>query len=263
MAEFVPIGLYRCSQTYRYEAPRQGVFSGNEGEVILNEGSGFEEALRDLEGFSRIWILFEFHLNETWRPMVRPPVSPDGRRIGVFATRSPHRPNRLGMSCVKLMGVKGLRVFVGESDLLDRTPILDIKPYIPKADAFPDARTGWLEQTHPDPWQVSFEEIAREQMTLIRSLSGLDLENFCRIQLSLDPTSSERKRITEESRGEYAIGCRTWQILFRISEKEKAVRVLRIRSHYTEEELAPGTEDKYGDKDQHRIFLARFPVRPD
>ena len=259
MAEFNPIGLYRCAQTYRYEAPRQGVFSGNEGVIELREGSAFEEALRDLEGFSRIWILFEFHLNETWRPMVRPPVSPNGRRIGVFATRSPHRPNRLGMSCVKLIRVEGLRVFVGESDLLDRTPVLDIKPYIPKADAFPDARTGWLEETRPDLWQVSFEETAKEQIELIRTLSGLDLENFCRIQLSMDPLSSDRKRISGEKNGTYAIGCRTWQAVFRVSKEEKAVRVLRIRSHYTEEELAPGTEDKYGDKDRHRAFLARFP----
>jgi tRNA-Thr(GGU) m(6)t(6)A37 methyltransferase TsaA len=261
MAEFKPIGLYRCPQTYRYEAPRQGVFSGNEGIVELNENAGFEDALRDLAGFSRIWILFEFHLNETWRPMVRPPVSPGGRRIGVFATRSPHRPNRLGMSCVRLLGVDGLRIFVGESDLLDRTPVLDIKPYIPKADAFPDARTGWLEETRPDLWQVTFEEEAREQIALIRSLSGLDLENFCRIQLSLDPLSSDRKRITEENNGKYAIGCRTWQAVFSVSEREKSVRVLRIRSHYTEEELAPGAEDKYGDKDQHRVFRVRFPGR--
>ena len=261
MAEFKPIGLYRCPQTYRYEAPRQGVFSGNEGFVELNGNAGFEDALRDLTGFSRIWILFEFHLNETWRPMVRPPVSPGGRRIGVFATRSPHRPNRLGMSCVKLLGVEGLRIFVGESDLLDRTPVLDIKPYIPKADAFPDARTGWLEETRPDLWQVTFEEEARQQIDLIRSLSGLDLENFCRIQLSLDPLLSDRKRITEEDTGEYAIGCRTWQAVFSVSEREKSVRVLRIRSHYTEEELAPGADDKYGDKDQHRVFRTRFPVR--
>ena len=259
MAEFIPIGLYRCPQTYRYEAPRQGVFSGNEGEVILNEGSGFEEALRDLKGFSRIWILFEFHLNETWRPMVRPPVSPNGRRIGVFATRSPHRPNRLGMSCVKLLRVEGLHLFVAESDLLDRTPVLDIKPYIPKADAFPDARTGWLEETRPALWQVLFEEEAREQIALIRSLSGLDLENFCRIQLSMDPLSPERKRIAAAEDGAYAVGCRTWQALFRVSDADKTVRVLRIRSHYTEEELAPGKEDKYGDKDQHRVFRTRFP----
>ena len=259
MANFTPIGLYRCPQTYRYEAPRQGVFSGNEGVVELNEGAGFEAALRDLTGFSRIWILFEFHLNETWRPMVRPPVSPGGRRIGVFATRSPHRPNRLGMSCVKLLDVEGLRIFVGESDLLDRTPVLDIKPYIPSADSFPNARTGWLEETRADRWQVTFEGAAKEQIDLIRSLSGLDLENFCRIQLSLDPLSSERKRIRAENHNEYAIGCRTWQAVFRVYPQEKTVCVLRIRSHYTEEELAPGTEDKYGDKDQHRLFRTRFP----
>ena len=256
MAEFKPIGLYRCPQTYRYEAPRQGVFSGNEGVVELNGNAGFEDALRDLPGFSRIWILFEFHLNETWRPMVRPPVSPGGRRIGVFATRSPHRPNRLGMSCVRLLGVEGLRIFVGESDLLDRTPVLDIKPYIPKADAFPDARTGWLEETRPDLWQVTFEEEARQQIDLIRSLSGLDLENFCRIQLSLDPLSSDRKRISEEDTGEYAIGCRTWQVIYQVNDN--GVQVTDVRSHYAAEELKAGADDPYGDKDFHRKFRQEF-----
>ena len=257
MAVFEPIGIYRCAAVYRYETPRQGVFAHNSGVVELKEGFRFEEALRDLAGFDRIWLLFEFHLNQTWRPMVRPPVSPSGRRIGVFATRSPHRPNRIGMSCVELEKIEGLRLFVRNSDLLDRTPVLDIKPYIPRADAFPDARAGWLEDAHPDTWQVSIMPSAADDMAFIRSLSGLDLENFCRVQLTLDPLSTERKRLETMPDGTLTIGCRTWRIAFRADERTRTVEVFAVRSHYRAEELAAGTPDPYGDKAFHRAFLCR------
>ena len=257
MAVFEPIGIYRCAAVYRYETPRQGVFAENSGVVELKEGFRFEEALRDLAGFDRVWLLFEFHLNQTWRPMVRPPVSPSGRRIGVFATRSPHRPNRLGMSCVELEKIEGLRVYVRNSDLLDRTPVLDIKPYIPRADAFPEARTGWLEDVHPEVWNVSVTRGASEDMAFIRTVSGLDLENFCRVQLSLDPLSSERKRLELLPDGTWSIGCRTWRIVFRADEAHHTVEVLSVRSHYGPSELADGAEDPYGDKEFHRAFLRR------
>ena len=258
MPSFEPIGIYSCSQTYRYEAPRQGIFAGNSGVIRLRPGCGFEEALSDLSGFGRIWILFEFHLNAVWRPKVRPPVSPGGRRIGVFATRSPHRPNRIGLSCVELEKVEGLNVFVRGSDLLDRTPVLDIKPYIPKADSFPDSRTGWLEQVAVQEWTVRPDASALVQMAFIRDLSGLDLENFCRIQLSLDPLSSERKRLCRLENGRHLIACRTWRILFSADEAAHAVEVHGVFSHYSADELLPGAEDKYGDKEVHRLFLKKF-----
>ncbi len=256
MAVFEPVGIYHCGQTYRYETPRQGVFASNSGVIHMKEGCNFETALQDLNGFGRIWILFEFHLNQTWRPKVLPPVSPDGRRIGVFATRSPHRPNRLGMSCVELERVEGLSVYVRNSDLLDRTPVLDIKPYIPRADSFPDSATGWLEDARADNWNVIFIPEVLPDLEFIRNVSGLDLKGFCKVQLSLDPLSPERKRLKKESESLWSIGCRTWRLIFTAEDASRTIQVREVRSHYREDELLPGTPDKYGDKDFHRAFLA-------
>ena len=257
MSSFEPIAVYRCSQTYRYEAPRQGVFADNTGTIEFLPDRNFEEALRDLAGFDRIWVIFEFHLNETWRPKVRPPVAPPGRRIGVFATRSPHRPNRIGLSCVELEKVDGLRLHVRGCDLLDRTPVLDVKPYIPRADSFPDARTGWLETVSPEEWKVEFTPEALADFDFIAAASGLDLAGFCRIQLGIDPLSPERKRLSAEDDGTRTIGCRTWKVRFTADETARRIRVLGAASNYTDEELLPGAPDPYGDKALHRAFRAR------
>lgn len=258
MSSFEPVAVYRCPRIYRYEAPRQGVFAGgNSGVIEFAANRNFEEALRDLAGFDRIWVIFEFHLNATWRPKVRPPVAPKGRRIGVFATRSPHRPNRIGLSCVELEAVDGLRLRVRGCDLLDRTPVLDVKPYIPRADAFPDSRTGWLETVSPEEWEVRFTPEALADFDFIAAASGLDLAGFCRIQLGIDPLSPERKRLSEEPDGCHAIGCRTWKVRFTADGGNRRIRVLGAASHYTAEELLPGTPDPYGDKELHRAFLAR------
>lgn len=103
------------------------------------------EALRSLEGFERVWLVYVFHMNEGWSALVRPPRGPRVKR-GVLATRSPHRPNPIGLSAVRLVGVEGRSLRVRELDLLDGTPVLDIKPYVPYADAFPDAKAGWVDE---------------------------------------------------------------------------------------------------------------------
>jgi tRNA (adenine37-N6)-methyltransferase len=110
------------------------------------------EALDDLEGIERIWVIAHLHLNTGWNAKVLPPRGPRQKR-GLFATRSPHRPNSIGLSAVRLVGVDGFTLHVEEIDLIDGTPILDVKPYVPYADAFPDARAGWIEQIPPGETQ--------------------------------------------------------------------------------------------------------------
>ena len=102
------------------------------------------QALDSLEGFDYIWVIAWLHLNRHWNPMVRPPRE-GGRKRGVLATRAPHRPNQLGLSATRVIGVRKNRIEVEGIDLLDDTPVLDIKPYIPYADAFPDAAAGWVD----------------------------------------------------------------------------------------------------------------------
>ena len=123
------------------------------------------DALRGIEGFSHLWIIWQFSeaVRTGWSPTVRPPRLGGNTRMGVFATRSPFRPNNLGLSCVKLLGVEetaefGTVVHVGGADLMDGTPIFDIKPYIPYADCQPDATGGFTDTAGEFILQVVFPE---------------------------------------------------------------------------------------------------------
>ena len=117
-------------------------------------GNNFEQALDDIEGMERLWLIYLFHRNQGWKPKVMPPRG--DKKRGLFATRSPHRPNSIGMSCVRLESREGRKLWVSEYDLLDRTPILDVKPYLPYADSFPDAKTGWLEGLEDDEFEIEW-----------------------------------------------------------------------------------------------------------
>ena len=135
---FEPIGVVHSPFREKREAPRQGTANGSaEGTIELFSSSGMEHAVCDLEGFERLFLLFHFHEAKHFRPKVQPPRS--SVRRGVLATRSPHRPNPIGLTVVRLWRVEGLRLHVGDLDVIDGTPVLDIKPYVPYADAFPDA----------------------------------------------------------------------------------------------------------------------------
>lgn len=142
-----PIGVARTPFRERFGTPRQGIIPGREeaiGRIELNPKLVPPEALRDLDGFDYLWAIYWLHLNKGWNPMVKPPRGPRVKR-GTLATRAPHRPNPIGLSALKVLGVEKHTVHVSGVDLLDGTPILDIKPYVPYCDAFPDASAGWVD----------------------------------------------------------------------------------------------------------------------
>lgn len=145
-----PIAFVRSPYARRIDAPHQstvieGTESGDVAEAVIEFVADFPAAaFRDLAGFERIWLVFLFHRSEGWRAEVRPPRG--GGRRSVLATRSPHRPNPIGLSAVELVAVETHALRVRGIDLLDGTPILDIKPYVPYADAFPASRAGWIDQ---------------------------------------------------------------------------------------------------------------------
>ena len=254
---FSPVGVVHCSNRYKYEAARQGIFTpGNQAVIELFPGHDFETALSDLDGFERMWVVFVFDRNHDWKPKVSPPITGGRKRYGVFATRSPHRPNPIGLSCVKLEKIDGLKIEVSGHDFLDGTPVLDLKPYIPAADAFPASKAGWRDEADAAELPVGFTEKALEKMAFVEKLSGLDLQNFCAVQLSHAPTSAERKRIEFFADGSYGIGCRTWQVVYQV--KDNGVQVSDVRSHYAADELKNGTDDPYGDKEFHRAFKREF-----
>ena len=126
---FEPIGVFRGGAAYKYEAPRQGVFAGGAGRVELAPGRNFETALRGLEGFERIWLVFVFDRNAgAWRPTTRPPVPVPGLdRVGTLASRAPYRPNPIGASIIKVTKIEGRRIHFTGVDMMDGTPVLDIK----------------------------------------------------------------------------------------------------------------------------------------
>jgi tRNA (adenine37-N6)-methyltransferase len=122
------------------------------GVLKLNPDPGYRSALNHLASFSHLWIVFVFdkHSEKGWRSTIRPPRLEGPRRVGVFASRSPHRPNPIGLSAVKLERIDldapgGIEIHLSGVDILDETPVLDIKPYLPYADAIPDATAGWAE----------------------------------------------------------------------------------------------------------------------
>ena len=135
----------------KFGIPRQsGLVPGTRARIVFEPEYRNPDALRGIEGFSHLWLIWSFSKAERpgWSPTVRPPRLGGNTRMGVFATRSPFRPNPIGLSCVTLEGVEmhgphGVSLLVGGADLMDGTPILDIKPYHPLADCHPDARGGF------------------------------------------------------------------------------------------------------------------------
>ena len=150
-----PIARIRSDFATKFGIPRQsGVVGSLQAEIVFEPEFRSRDAVRGLEAFSHIWLIWEFSENVRagWSPTVRPPRLGGNVRMGVFATRSPFRPNPIGLSCVRLERIefpdaRGPVLHVAGADLMDGTPIYDIKPYIPYADCHPDAAAGFTAQT--------------------------------------------------------------------------------------------------------------------
>ncbi len=162
----------------KFGVPRQsGIASSVESTIVFEPPFRQAEALRGLEGFSHIWLLWEFSElqgEEEWRPTVRPPRLGGNQRMGVFATRSPFRPNRIGLSSVRLIKVElnspdGPLLRVAGADLMDGTPILDIKPYLPYTDCHVDATGGFTDtENNEKSLEVVFPDALRQQLSPIQ-----------------------------------------------------------------------------------------------
>jgi tRNA-Thr(GGU) m(6)t(6)A37 methyltransferase TsaA len=146
--ELKPIGIIRSSLKEAKGSPIQPVFAKNS-EGIVEVYEPYREALKDLDGFERIWLIYWFHKAAEFRPIVTPFL--DTVERGLFATRAPCRPNPIGMSPVRLLRIENGKLFVMEVDILDGTPLLDIKPYISKFDKFEVSRNGWQDYVSSKP----------------------------------------------------------------------------------------------------------------
>lgn len=164
--EIKPIGFIKTDFKEKFGIPRQsGIVEEIKGEIIFEKEFRNPDALRGIEEYSHLWLIFDFSQNhrEEWSPTVRPPCLGGNTRVGVFATRSPFRPNNLGLSCVKLENIKedknnGLSLIVSGVDLLDNTPIYDIKPYIPYSDCKCDAKGSFSDEFKDYKINVIYDE---------------------------------------------------------------------------------------------------------
>lgn len=217
------IAHIRTDLPEKFGVPRQsGLVPQLQGTIVFEPEYQNPEALRGLEGFSHLWLIFRFHRaeREGWSPTVRPPRLGGNRRMGVFATRSPFRPNNLGLSCVKLEGVSrdeklGPVIRVSGADLVDGTPILDIKPYLPYADCLRDATGGFTDPLETEPLEVECDEAL---------LAGLEAQQRAGLMgvLACDP----RPRYQEDPERVYGLAFAGKNVKFTV--RDRVLTVLAV-----------------------------------
>jgi tRNA-Thr(GGU) m(6)t(6)A37 methyltransferase TsaA len=189
-----PIGILRSCYTDSFGIPRQpGLVTAARARLELLRPFDREEAFAGLDGFSHVWLIFLFHasMGAGWRPTVRPPRLGGNRKVGVFASRSPYRPNPIGLSAVRHLGLArdkgGLALLLEGIDLLDGTPVLDVKPYLPYADALPEADAGFAAEPPGRDWPVRFTPGARAGLAAADPDGSRRLEPLITQVLRQDP----------------------------------------------------------------------------
>ncbi|MBK1731914.1 tRNA (N6-threonylcarbamoyladenosine(37)-N6)-methyltransferase TrmO [Thiococcus pfennigii] len=237
---FQPIGIVRSCFTDKFGIPRQAnLVPAATGRLILQPPFDRDEALQGLDGFSHLWLIFVFHdcLGAGWRPTVRPPRLGGRRKVGVFASRAPYRPNPIGISAVEYLGAKrdgdGLALHLAGIDLLDGTPVLDIKPYVPYADALPAARAGFAPQPPESGWAVAFSDEARAQLAAADPDGARRLEALITQVILQDPRPGYMDRYPD--RTDFAMRLYDLEIRWRL--EGRTARVLAIDPT----DRAPGT----------------------
>jgi tRNA-Thr(GGU) m(6)t(6)A37 methyltransferase TsaA len=228
---FKAIGIVHSPYREKFGIPRQPGLVKAEASLELLPPYNRAEAVRGLEGFSHIWLTFVFHgvQQQGWRPTVRPPRLGGNQRVGVFASRSTHRPNPIGLSVVELVGIEQgegavvLRLKGG--DLLDGTPVLDIKPYIPYSDAIAEARSGFA----PAPPEAGLEVVFRPEAQRdceVYARKHHDLELLIRGVLAQDPRPAYKGQ--DDGEREYGVALYDMNVRFRVDGRR--VEVLAIES---------------------------------
>jgi tRNA (adenine37-N6)-methyltransferase len=238
---FQPIGILRTPFKEKFGIPRQpGLIPQVEGVLELLPPFADPAAVEGLDGYSHLWVEFVFHrhLGQGWQPRVRPPRLGGNRRVGVFASRSPFRPNPLGLSLLELREVqadgRGVRLRLGGVDLLDGTPVLDIKPYLPYVEGLPKARGGIAPEAPPAALGVRFLEAA-EQALGARS-DGDRLRGILVALLAADP----RPAYVGAERSERVYGIRLYDFDLRFRVRDGVAEVLALADPATEPDVGGG-----------------------
>lgn len=210
-----PIAYIKNGYKEKFGVPRQSGLAPSVKSVIeFCEGFRDENCIRDIEQYSHLWLIWGFSKNEKqWSPTVRPPRLGGNKRVGVFATRSPFRPNSLGLSCVVLEKIEdsknGKILIISGGDLADGTPIYDIKPYLPYVDSIENAKGGFSEDHKNDFLKVEMPDEIKEKLT------ARQIENITEL-LSLDPRPSYQ----EDEERIYGLSFEDLQIKFRYEDNK-------------------------------------------
>ncbi|CAQ82757.1 MULTISPECIES: tRNA (N6-threonylcarbamoyladenosine(37)-N6)-methyltransferase TrmO [Photorhabdus] len=217
---FTQIGVIHSPYKEKFAVPRQpGLIKDGGGKLVLLPPYNQPDAIRGLEQFSHLWVIFIFHqtMEGGWKPMVRPPRLGGNAKMGVLATRSTFRPNPIGMSLIELKGIKctkgNVTLELGSMDLVDGTPVIDIKPYLPFAECQPHAIAGFAQEAPPADMDVIFSPAAEQQLILIQSTYP-NLRRFISQVLAQDPRPAYRR---EESKNrEYAVHLLNFNVRWKV-----------------------------------------------
>lgn len=255
---FKPIGVFKSEHRYPYDASTQPSrdYSNSSCSIELDPGLNFEQALKGLEQMSHVWVIFCFDQNLNWSPMVMPPRG-TSNKVGVFATRSPYRPNNIGLSLLKLKKIEGRTLWFDTSDILNGSPILDIKPFHPESDVPINPQTGWMQHLDAGKFDIHAEASFKTQSDFLLKQDAGNLFAFSKQQLEHDPTNHKKKRVSKIEHDVWILSYRTWKIHFKIFFEKKEIFLLSIQSAYSPNELE-SEQDPYLDKDLHRTFLKHF-----
>lgn len=231
---FNPIGVIRSCFKEKFGIPRQpGLIPDAVSTLELFAPYDRLEAFAELEGFTHIWVIFVFHqaMREQWRPKVRPPRLGGNRRIGVFASRAPYRPNPVGLSVVALEKIECQEnkcvLHLRGADLLDGTPVLDIKPYIPYVDAVPGAVGGYAEDIPTPTIQVTFSELAALQCAQREQEGTAGLRQLIEQILALDPRPAYVAEGEDDSAKDFGMRLYDFDLQWRV--KGGRAEVLELR----------------------------------
>ena len=230
-----PIATIHSPFREKFATPRQpGLVSSVTATIEFQPDFATPEAVRSLEGFSHLWLIFLFHHNwqKGWKPTVRPPRLGGNQRVGVYASRSPFRPNPIGLSAVKLLSISNeqgnISLEVQGADLIDSTPIFDIKPYIAYGDSIPTASSGFAQEAPDKPLKTTFSALSQQQLNSYRSESP-GLEEMLTETLSLDPRPAYRQNKDEDQ--EYGVLFDRYNIHWKVTGQELIILNISLTQH--------------------------------
>lgn len=227
--KFEPIGIVEALYAQKFATPRQANLVGAPGRIKLQAPYDDPNGFDGLELCSHIWVQFIFHLNrhQRWQPKVRPPRYGGNRSLGVFATRSPYRPNAIGLSLVSYRGLQrqGEQLFLNfeGGDMVDGTPVLDIKPYLPYADCLPQASNALAPQA-PQSYPVTFSGAAQQAL---ESADEAELGQLIQDVLALDPRPQYHR--LDQARS-YVCTLGSYSVRWRVQAEQGAIQAILVET---------------------------------